>query len=412
MLPGERAWFDPAHQRHPIFLSREHILAEHLIDVVIPVFNAARTIRVAIASIQNQTISNIRIILVDDGSTDGGPAILREIAAADPRVDIVTQPNRGIVDARNAGLARCRSGFVAWLDADDLASPDRLEAQLQYLASNPECVAVSGATRHVDEDGRFFGIISRCGQPEAADPLWIPAIEPYLMQSFLMVRRSAIEAAGGYRQLIYAEDADLCWRMQEIGRLHNMEAVLGDYRVHAGSVSSRSIVNGRIMALLSQLSAISAVRRRAGRPDLSFPKEMATRLRSATSLAEVYALGCEHLTQGETDHLEIALAAKLMDLTSYRPYELDAHDCQFIQSAMRKHAVRLRPDNRAVLARSRSGTAARLFRQGLVREAAALISPSQYAATAGRVALRAIVSPAAREKLRRLTGRRTNMLLK
>ncbi|MDB5405385.1 MAG: hypothetical protein JWL84_297 [Rhodospirillales bacterium] len=387
-------------------------MAEHLIDVVIPVFNAARTIRAAIASIQNQTISNTRIIVVDDGSTDGGPAILREIAAADPRVDIVTQPNRGIVEARNAGLARCRSEFVAWLDADDLANSDRLETQLDYLTSNPDCVAVSGATRHVDEDGRFFGIISRCGQPEAADPLWIPAIEPYLMQSFLMVRRSAIEAVGGYRQLIYAEDTDLCWRMQEIGRLHNLEAVLGDYRVHPGSVSSHSIVNGRIMALLSQLSAISAVRRRAGRPDLSFPEEMGTRIGSATSLAELFTLGCKRLTQDEADHLEIALAAKIMDLTSYRPYELDAEDCLFIQSAMRKHVSRLRPGNRTVLARSRSGTAARLFRQGLLREAAALISPSQYAPTAGRVALRAVVSPAVREQLRRLTGRRTNMLLK
>jgi hypothetical protein len=135
-------------------------------------------------------------------------------------------------------------------------------------------------------------------------------------------------------------------------------------------------------------------------------------LPAATSLAEIFAIGCEELDQSEAAQLEIALGAKLMDLASYRPYELDLRDCRFIQSSMRKHARRLRRDNRAVLARSCSGTAARLWQRGLYRQAAALVSPSQYPATACRIALRTIASPMARERLRRRIGRRTNMLLK
>jgi glycosyltransferase involved in cell wall biosynthesis len=387
-------------------------MVNHLIDVVIPVFNGAKTIQSAIESIQKQTLSNIRIIVVDDGSSDDTAGILRDIAAVDPRVQIVTQPNSGIVDARNAGLTRCRAEFVAWLDADDLAFPDRLEVQVGYLRAHPECVAVSGATRHVDENGRFLGMISHCNPPEAADPLWMPAIEPYLVQPFLMVRRSTIQALGGYRHLVYSEDSDLCWRMQELGRLHNMEAVLGDYRMHTNSVSSQSIINGRIMASLSQLCVISALRRRAGRQDLSFRKEAAGRYGAAESLADIFALGCEGLMRDEVDHLEIAVASKLLELTSYRPYELELDDCRFIQLAMSRHYSRLRPANRAALARARSGTAARLLHRGRVREAAALISPSQYPVTIGRVVWRAMASPTMRSHMRRTIGRRTNVVLK
>jgi hypothetical protein len=271
---------------------------------------------------------------------------------------------------------------------------------------------VSGAVRHVDEAGRFLGMISRCGPPEAADPALAPATEPYLVQPFLMARRATLQALGGYRHLIYSEDSDLCWRMQERGRLHNMDDVLGDYRMHADSVSSRSIVNGRIMALRSQLAAISALRRRSGRPDLAFRKEDAARYFAVRSPTEIFALGREGLTADEADHLEIAFAGKLLELTSYRPYELELEDCRFIRSAMRRHAGRLSAGNRVALLRSCSGSAARLMQQGRFREAAALISPAQIPVTAGRLAFRTVASPALRGQVRRSIGRGTSVMLK
>ena len=101
-----------------------------LIDVLIPAYNAGRTIRSALGSIQDQTIRDIRIVVVDDGSTDDTAAIVGEVAAADPRVELHRQANGGIVDALNAGLQRGQAEFVARFDADDLSYPDRFARQI------------------------------------------------------------------------------------------------------------------------------------------------------------------------------------------------------------------------------------------------------------------------------------------
>src|SRR5690349_10856990 len=107
------------------------------IDVLIPVYNGARTVASAVRSMQTQTLRDIRIHVVDDGSTDDTPQILRALADADDRIVVHTQPNGGIVDALNAGLARCTAPFVARHDADDLAYPQRLQRQLDYLLEHP-----------------------------------------------------------------------------------------------------------------------------------------------------------------------------------------------------------------------------------------------------------------------------------
>jgi glycosyltransferase involved in cell wall biosynthesis len=386
---------------------------KQLVDVVIPVFNGAKTVRSAIESIQRQTFKCIRIIVVDDGSTDGTARILHELASADSRIQIIAQSNSGIVHALNVGLAHCEAEFIARHDADDLAAPERFEKQIAYLKANPDCVAVSGAHRYVDDEGQFHGLCSpRCNPPEAADPLWIPAREPYLLHPFLISRRLTLETLGGYRHVLHAEDSDLYWRMQEIGRLHSMEDVLGDYRLPTDSISARSIVNGRIMAFSSQLAAISALRRRSGKQDITFTKEKAARIRAVEKLSDIFALGCEDLTREELDHLEIAVAAKLLELSSCRPYELDIDDCRFIHSAIRKHAGRASPANRRILFRGCAGTAARLLQQRLIREAGALVSPGLYPMTAVRLALRTTASPALVARLRESLGRPPNVLMK
>ena len=109
-------------------------MPDALIDVLIPVFNAAKTIRGAVESIQAQTVSDIRIVVVDDGSRDETPAILSGMAEADPRIEVVTQEaNGGIVDALNTGLSHFRAEFLARHDGDDLADRNRLAKQLAFL---------------------------------------------------------------------------------------------------------------------------------------------------------------------------------------------------------------------------------------------------------------------------------------
>jgi glycosyltransferase involved in cell wall biosynthesis len=363
-------------------------MSEPLIDVVVPVFNGAKTIRAAIESVQAQTLSRIRIMVVDDGSTDDTPHLLTEMAAGDARLQIIRQPNGGIVSALNAGLAHCRAEFVARQDADDVSYPQRFEHQLGYMRGHPECVGVSGAARHIDEHGRFLGVVIRLPSPDTADARWLPAREPYLMHPFLMARTSALRLVGGYRYVVHSEDADLYWRMQEHGHLHNMDAMLGQYRMHTGSISGSSVRNGRTQALSSQLAALSALRRRTGRTDLIFSKEAVERYRGAASLTEIFKLGCHGLTPSEIEHLEIALAAKLLELADYRPYELELDDCRFIRSALVKGMHTAHAKNRDELTRMTLRAAARLLRKGLLKEASAIVPTSHYPSAAARLAKR------------------------
>lgn len=361
-------------------------------DVIMPAFNAAATLGEAISSVLEQTAPDLRVIVIDDGSTDGTAQVARVFAARDERVTLVSQPNGGIVAALNAGLARCTADFVARLDADDLSAPDRHARQLRHLAENPGTVAVSGAHREIRADGSATGRINRPGNPDVFDPEWAPAKEPQLTQPFFMVRRAALVAVGGYRPLAVSEDTDLYWRLAGRGRLDNLDAVLGSYRMHAGSISSASVQNGRLMALNSQLAALSARRRRDGRDDLCFAADHAVAWRAAGSLDAMIRLAATDLAldPGEIAWLGIATAAKLMELAGYRPYEIETADCMFIGRTLNALVLRtsatLPAGNEAYLNKIRAATAARLLRLGRLRDAALLAPPSLWPQVVARAA--------------------------
>ena len=382
-----------------------------LVDVLIPVFNGAPYLKEAIESIQNQAVSDLQIIIVDDGSTDATPTILAAIAAADPRVQVITTANRGIVDALNLALEHCSAPFIARHDADDIAYPDRFTVQLAYFAEHPDCVAQSATVRHIDETGRPVGSFGRLPSAALGDALYIPAIEPYLIHPFLMARREALVEAGGYRPVLHSEDTDLYWRLREKGKLHNIDSVLGDYRLHGGSISGGSLENGRIMALSSQLSALSYLRRQSGQEDLLFQREDYWRLKAnANSLERLYELALPWLNAEEQVRLKMTLSAKLLELTGYRPYEVALSDCRFLRSAAQESLGALRGSNRAFLVRRYSGTAARLLHKGLYREARALIWPAMLAPTLYRLLLRIVFPPAFRSLVKKIVWLRIRKL--
>jgi glycosyltransferase involved in cell wall biosynthesis len=347
------------------------------IDVLIPVFNAAATVRESVGSMTAQTVRDIRLIVVDDGSTDDTAAILASMAEADRRIVVVSKPNSGIVDALNLGLTRCSAEFLARFDADDLAYPNRLERQVAYLQEHPDCSALGCDVDHIDELGAPIEGLPRPGSPSDADPAWIPAREPYLIHPYLLARREAVIRAGGYRHVPYSEDSDLYWRMAEHGRLHNLEERLGKYRMHMKSISGSSVVSGRIMAIGSQLGALSALRRRAGASDLVFSRDDHAALRAAQTLEAMHAHVSARLTPAEAERLRLAAGIKLLELTGYRPYELEESDCAFIRAALSLVDGDVAQVQKEVRWQA-THAAARLLRKGMPKEALALIPPKFY----------------------------------
>jgi hypothetical protein len=106
--------------------------------VVIPCYNTAAYVGEAIRSCLNQTVEDLEVIVVDDGSTDASPRIIADAAAQDARVRVVRQENRGLGAARNAGIAVARGEYIAFLDADDLIEPEKLELQGAVLDARPD----------------------------------------------------------------------------------------------------------------------------------------------------------------------------------------------------------------------------------------------------------------------------------
>ncbi len=98
-----------------------------LITVIVPVYNVEQHLRKCLDSICNQTYSNLEILCINDGSTDGSAAILAEYAACDSRIRIFTQANSGLGAARNVGLDHAKGEWIAGVDSDDYIEPDTFE---------------------------------------------------------------------------------------------------------------------------------------------------------------------------------------------------------------------------------------------------------------------------------------------
>lgn len=208
------------------------------ISVVLPVFNAAPWLRVALDSLTAQTFSNHEIIAVDDGSTDESPRILRQHAACDSRLRVITRPNTGIVGALNDGLAAARGWFVARMDADDEAAPDRLSRQLDRFTDEPDLVALGTAVTFMDSAGRSVQSCPRPQRHHEIERALLAGDGGALIHPSVMFRADALWLAGGYRRAAqYLEDLDLYLRLARIGTLANLAEPLLRYRVHPASIN-------------------------------------------------------------------------------------------------------------------------------------------------------------------------------
>jgi glycosyltransferase involved in cell wall biosynthesis len=211
-----------------------------IVSVLLPVFNGGRYLAEAVESILNQTFRNFEMLIIDDGSTDQTPGILRSFAARDPRIRVVTKPNEGYTKALLAGLSLARGKYIARMDADDISHPDRFAAQVAFLDENPACAVVGSAIRIIDPEG---DPLSHRRYPLAHSEIDFAHVykgECSLAHPSTMIRRSSLDEAGGYRpEFEPAEDFELWTRLGEKGELANLPSELLSYRLHPKSTSTQ-----------------------------------------------------------------------------------------------------------------------------------------------------------------------------
>ena len=203
------------------------------ISVVIPCYNAESFLEETIRSVAKQTLAPEEILVVDDGSTDRS----REIAvAADSLVRVISQDHQGVSVARNRGFEEAQGEWIAFLDADDLWEPTKLEEQLKLTADDVVCIHTAyyrfGAGR---------GIVNRANVPPAkrysVDYL---AVNGVLLPSSLLIRKSVrTRFPQGIKQ---AEDMLFSLSICHEGRVRMVPKPLVGYRVHAASATSRDDV--------------------------------------------------------------------------------------------------------------------------------------------------------------------------
>ena len=236
-----------------------------LISVCMPVHNAERFVGEAVESILGQTLGDFEFLIIDDGSTDGSTRILTDYAARDRRIRLTCRSNRGLVATLNELVDQARGEFIARMDADDIALPDRFLRQVDYLRSHPECVEVGSWVQVIDPEGDPLCIWFQEQEHEAIDALHLRGDQgAVLCHPSVMIRRSALLAVGKYNGFTTGEDLDLHLRLAERGRLASLPQVLLKYRTHAHNRSKTAFC--RQMAARDAWEMIRNARRRRNLP--------------------------------------------------------------------------------------------------------------------------------------------------
>lgn len=226
------------------------------VSVVMPVRDGERWLDEAVGSILAQTMHELELVVVDDGSTDGSPRLLAGAAERDARVRILRHDRQGLTAALDRGVRASQAEYVARMDADDVALPQRLELQAAFLDARPDVALVGGAVIATDEEGKPCGTL----RYPVGDRAIRVALRRYncFVHPAVMFRRSAYLQAGGYR-IDRAQDYDLWLRLAEEWRLANLSEPVLRYRQHRHQIS----VAGASTQALAMLGARAAARRRA-----------------------------------------------------------------------------------------------------------------------------------------------------
>ena len=217
-----------------------------LVSVVIPAYNCARFIRAALDSALAQDYLALEVIVVNDGSTDDTGAILATYGA---RIRLLSQPNRGVAAARNAGVAHARGCYIAFLDGDDVWWPSKIRYQMQALGESGYKLAYSRFLVWIPQaDGDYLPathMFSAEGSAHVSDCDLVTGhtYEALLKDcmvwtSTVLVEKAALDEAGGFDETLeLGEDYDLWLRLSRTMPMLGLETPTALYRQHPHSIT-------------------------------------------------------------------------------------------------------------------------------------------------------------------------------
>jgi glycosyltransferase involved in cell wall biosynthesis len=231
--------------------SRERELTDQTeqwdVDVLIPVRNGAKYVEACLDSVRSQTLQPSRVVVVDDGSTDETPVLLRRYAERWAKLRVLRSEPAGVSHARNLGLAACEARFVAFLDSDDVWAPEKLERQMALLASRRSVGWVHCSYFLIDQSGRTIPDAT-IFPPTKRGNIFLDLLDQYPLSgsaSAVVARRDLVVAAGGFDEaLFHGEDWDLWLRLARLAQVDFVPEPLVGIRVHEGS-SQRRGFSGR-----------------------------------------------------------------------------------------------------------------------------------------------------------------------
>ena len=204
------------------------------ITVLLPVYNCELYIQTAVESILNQTFIDFELLIIDDASTDATVSILKKIN--DSRIQLIEKPvNSGYTNSLNHGLQIAKGQYIARMDGDDISYPERFAKQLAYLETHPE-VGVCGTTYKIVGNNKSITI------PENHEEIKIGLLwGNCIMHPSVMIRKKVVDDFSIQYDTSKepAEDYAMWVRLLSLGKLHNLQEVLLEYRLYGNQVSRK-----------------------------------------------------------------------------------------------------------------------------------------------------------------------------
>jgi glycosyltransferase involved in cell wall biosynthesis len=207
------------------------------VSVLIGAYNHAHTLERAARSMLAQTVTDLELLIVDDGSSDATLEVASRLAAEDARARVLPMgSNVGIAQSLNAAISEARGAIVAVLDADDWSEPERLDRQLEILERRQDVAVVGCRMREVDERGRELAPRTRLASGDVTDLLM--RFNP-IPNSAAAFRREAVLGLGGYDpRYRWAPEYDLWLRLAEHHRLIALEETLATREMSSVNVAA------------------------------------------------------------------------------------------------------------------------------------------------------------------------------